>query len=630
MTDIGKIAISPDGKNLYVPSRGRSALAVFNRNATTGALTQKTGALGCYTSDSTIASNDNCTLVGTGLTGVAAVAVSANGSNVYTGGSDGGLVHFTRTSAGDLVYVGTGLNLGGQINSVTTSPDNGSVYTSHTIAPGGFIGVYQTSASGSGLVYRECLDSPTANWGCIHMPSDGYVDDPGDLLVTPDNKQLILANGETVSPSYSSGSIVGFTRTTSGTSRGDLAAPSTATCISGSMANCQTQSGVFYVRGLASGVTGTRIYAAGYYGVFRFDRNASTNALAPVTGTSACLSWEGNSFACGTFAPGVASSRVIPHRDIVIPPDGENIYSGTEGGTSTTLWSMSRGSSGSFASLPAPLRCLSINGGSPCPTVINGGTAIQSMAASAAGRNVYVAGNNRLFSFRRDQPPVCQNVGASTLNTTSVTVTLNCSDPDGDPLTFEKVTDPTHGTLAGVSGNHVSYGPQPGTTGADSFLYRARGAGVASDPASATVNVSAPPTGGGGGGTPPPLTVLSSSVSNHFLAFRKYTKVDKLTINDLPAGTRVRVQCKTKKKKQQKKGCPYKSRTVATTFARTKLSVLKPFKKKKMPPGLKITITITAPGFIGKQFTYTMRKHKSPKPPLRLCIPPGGAPARCA
>ena len=79
--------------------------------------------------------------------------------------------------------------------------------------------------------------------------------------------------------------------------------------------------------------------------------------------------------------------------------------------------------------------------------------------------------------------------------------------------------------------------------------------------------------------------MLSSSVSTHFLAFRKYTKVDMLAVNDLPAGTRVRVQCKTKKKKQQKKGCPYKSRTVATTFPRARLNVLKPFRKKKMPRG---------------------------------------------
>jgi len=37
---------------------------------------------------------------------------------------------------------------------------------------------------------------------------------------------------------------------------------------------------------------------------------------------------------------------------------------------------------------------------------------------------------------------------------------------------------------------------------------------------------------------------------------------------------------------------------------------------------------MTATGFIGKQFTYTMRKSKQPKT-KRLCIPPGGKPGKC-
>jgi len=135
--------------------------------------------------------------------------------------------------------------------------------------------------------------------------------------------------------------------------------------------------------------------------------------------------------------------------------------------------------------------------------------------------------------------------------------------------------------------------------------------------------------GGGGGGTPPP-TVLPSTVSSRWNAFRKYTKVAIFAVNDLPAAARVRIQCKTKKKKQQKKGCPYKSRSVTTTFPRSRLSVLKPFKKKRMPVGTRITITITATGYIGKEFSFTIRKAKVPKRPRKRCIPPGGKPARCA
>ena len=81
--------------------------------------------------------------------------------------------------------------------------------------------------------------------------------------------------------------------------------------------------------------------------------------------------------------------------------------------------------------------------------------------------------------------------------------------------------------------------------------------------------------------------------------------------------------CKTKKKKQQRKGCPYKRKRFTTSGARAKLNLVKPFKKKKIPLGTKITISVTVPGQIGKRFGYTIRKRKTPKKSLS-CLPPGG------
>jgi hypothetical protein len=625
MTDVGDMAVSPDGKTAYVPSRGRGALAVFSRGAN-GSLTQKPGALGCYTSDSTVATADNCTLVGAGLASVFAVAVSHDGKHVYAGGN-GFPVHFLRNSSGDLTYVGTGLSIGGQITNITVSPDDKSVYTSNLNQPGGLIGVYQTVAGGSGLNYRECIASTSTGYGCV-LVSNGYVDEPGDLLVTPDNKELILANGENTGTDYSSGSVVGFPRTTSGASVGDLATPTTASCINGSsLAGCQSRSGEFYQRGLST-ISNTEIYVAGYYGIFRIKRNASTNALSPVTDAGGCASYDGSGFTCGILNSN--SGRVFNHRDVVVTGDGKNVYSDNDNGTASTILSFSRASNGTVAAIPAPLRCLRIDAGSGCSSTLRGGSATNNLVAF--GSNVYAAGGNRLFAFVRDRAPVCQNVGASTTNNSAVTVTMSCSDPDGDAITYQKVSDPARGTLAGIQGNHVSYGPQPGTTGTDSFRYRAVAAGVPSDPATAFVNVSnpppPPPSGGGGGGGPAPLTVIGTTVTNNWLAFPKYTKATSLSVNNLPAGSRVLTQCKTKKKKQQKKGCPYKSRSVTTTFPRAKLNLVKPFKKKKLPVGTTVTITTTAPGFIGKRFRYTIRKRAVPKKSL-LCVPPGGKPAKC-
>ena len=91
----------------------------------------------------------------------------------------------------------------------------------------------------------------------------------------------------------------------------------------------------------------------------------------------------------------------------------------------------------------------------------------------------------------------------------------------------------------------------------------------------------------------------------------------------------MRVTCKTKKKKQQKKGCPYKSKRFTTSGARAKLNLRKPFAKKRMPVGTKITITITAPGFLGKQIQYTTRSGKIPKSRVR-CLSAGGKAGSCA
>ena len=73
------VELSPDGKHAYVASRDSHSLAVFSRNATTGALTQLAGAAGCVaeTGDGV-----NCA-DGKGLGEVVYVTVSPDGRNVY-------------------------------------------------------------------------------------------------------------------------------------------------------------------------------------------------------------------------------------------------------------------------------------------------------------------------------------------------------------------------------------------------------------------------------------------------------------------------------------------------------------------------------------------------------------------
>src|SRR4051794_37853114 len=56
---------------------------------------------------------------------------------------------------------------------------------------------------------------------------------------------------------------------------------------------------------------------------------------------------------------------------------------------------------------------------------------------------------------------------------TSGTVAFQCSDGDGDPLTFAKRSGPTHGTATVDADGSYSYQPANGYTGPDSFAFTA-------------------------------------------------------------------------------------------------------------------------------------------------------------
>jgi len=72
------IAVSPDGKNVYVASSGSDAITVFRRNPRTGFLVQPKGAAGCVAAKGAAGCGKAI-----GLDGPNSVAVSANGRMVY-------------------------------------------------------------------------------------------------------------------------------------------------------------------------------------------------------------------------------------------------------------------------------------------------------------------------------------------------------------------------------------------------------------------------------------------------------------------------------------------------------------------------------------------------------------------
>ena len=120
---IDSLAVSPDGKHVYAAGYNDNAIAVFSRNATTGSLgfveAKKNGVAGVQ-----------------GLGGASSVTVSSDGKHVYaTGLNDDAVAVFSRNpTTGSLGFVEADVNgvagiegLGGA-NSVAVSPDGKNVY----------------------------------------------------------------------------------------------------------------------------------------------------------------------------------------------------------------------------------------------------------------------------------------------------------------------------------------------------------------------------------------------------------------------------------------------------------------------------------------------------------------------
>jgi DNA-binding beta-propeller fold protein YncE len=90
------IAVSPDGRNVYVASQASAALLSFDRDPATGALRRKPGGAGCVASE---VAGTACS-PGRGLERPADVAVSPDGRSVYLDGArSNGLAVFDRDGA---------------------------------------------------------------------------------------------------------------------------------------------------------------------------------------------------------------------------------------------------------------------------------------------------------------------------------------------------------------------------------------------------------------------------------------------------------------------------------------------------------------------------------------------------
>jgi 6-phosphogluconolactonase (cycloisomerase 2 family) len=173
----GEVLVSPDGDHVYVTGHYDNAVTVFGRNETTGALTY------LEMKQDGVDSVD-------GLYRPVGLAISPDGGHVYVGGALGDtIVVFSRNgSSGALGYVETqwdgvdGVDGLDGIWSLTVSPDGGHVYTGSTW--GNSLCVFGRNETSGALTFVES-----------HRDPEG-LDGARSAAISPDENHLYVASRE--------------------------------------------------------------------------------------------------------------------------------------------------------------------------------------------------------------------------------------------------------------------------------------------------------------------------------------------------------------------------------------------------------------------------------------------------
>ncbi|WPB73836.1 kelch repeat-containing protein [Archangium violaceum] len=98
-------------------------------------------------------------------------------------------------------------------------------------------------------------------------------------------------------------------------------------------------------------------------------------------------------------------------------------------------------------------------------------------------------GGGRMVTVVENTAPVAEELTVSTPYGEPVNLSLVATDAEAEPsLTFVIVTPPAHGTLSGTPPS-VTYTPEPGYVGPDSFTFQARDCGLDSNVATVTLDV---------------------------------------------------------------------------------------------------------------------------------------------
>jgi Big-like domain-containing protein/lactonase family protein with 7-bladed beta-propeller/WD40 repeat protein len=515
------VVASPDGRYVYVGSYPATtgswrqpSLTAFSRDPATGQLTQLPGTAGCFTPDGSSQSGPNtCTKVeGLGSGDGRDFVITSDGEWAYMVNlrMPTAIVIFKRDPAtgvltqpaapnGCISHNGDGQDGPGMCLSLGTisdpvgisiSPDDRFVYI--TDAGNHSIHVLSRNSATGALAETQCLsDQTTPPTGCT---SARVIGDVQSVVISPDGLHAYAAQfgngisvfdrdpqtGQLTQKQGTAGCITDDGKDNTGA----------ATCATGRVLN-----GAYSI---TEGPHTLYVTAYNDNGLAVFHVNAD-GTLTQLPGSAGCITLTGRD---NTNSPTCAVGRALqgPY-GLTVSPDDRTLYvteltSGvTEGGVA--IFSLDP-TTGAATQLPAAAGCLTVDGASDgVANACSFGTALGAAnqpVITPDGRSVYIAseGGQSVTIFKVQSAPVCQATSTATGYQAPVTITLSCTDRDGDPITTSVSAGPAHGTLGAV-GSTVAYTPANGYTGTDTFTFDATDGTNTSAPATVTITVGSPP-----------------------------------------------------------------------------------------------------------------------------------------
>jgi DNA-binding beta-propeller fold protein YncE len=306
------VVVTSDGRSVYVAGEADSAVVRFDRDPDTGALDGQ----GCIEDPDDPA---GCATAAEGLRNARGVAASADGSSVYAVSSDPAIVRFDRDpETGSIAPIGCISDSGDPAGCGTTQQGLAGAQ-GVTVAPDGR-SVYVAAAGDDAIVRfdRDPVTLALTPAGCISDAGDPAgcgataegLEGARDVAVTADGRSVYVA-------AETDDAIVRFERDPA------TGALTPAGCIAdlGDAAGCgAAQQGLDGARGIALAADGRSVYVASGddNAIVRFDRNSATGALTD----GGCIADAGDAAGCGVTQQGLAGAR----NAAVGGPEGGSVY----------------------------------------------------------------------------------------------------------------------------------------------------------------------------------------------------------------------------------------------------------------------------------------------------------------